>query len=181
MIRPEIRAALWRWREVIAALALSGIGIWWGFASFGIVQWLGWGLAALGVALAISATQKVRFRPQSNGAGVVTVDERRVTYLGPLDGGVADLDLMVQLDLKPAAKATLSSKTPPAAAWRLINADGNYVDIPTNAMGVEALFDVFLALPGMKTEYMLSVLERTPYAQMTVWMAPDHKPYTLVH
>lgn len=169
MIRPEIKQAAWRWREVLAALTLSAFGLWLGFASFGIVQWLGWGIAALGVALAISAAQKVRFRPQSDGAGVVTVDERRVTYLGPLDGGVADLDLMVQLDLTPAG------------AWRLINGDGNYVDIPTDAMGVEALFDVFTALPGMKTEYMLSVLERTPYAQMTVWMAPDHKPYTLVH
>ena len=169
MIRPELRAAAWRWREVIAAMVLSAIGLWLGFASFGIVQWIGWGIAALGIILAISAAQKVRFRPQSDGAGVVTVDERRVTYLGPLDGGVADLDLMVQLDLTPAP------------AWRLINGDGHYVDIPTDAMGVEALFDVFTALPGMKTEYMLSILQRPPRAQMTVWMAPDHKPYRLVH
>lgn len=99
----------------------------------------------------------------------MTLDERRVTYLGPLDGSVADLDMMVQLDLTPAP------------AWRLINADGSHIDIPTNALGVEALFDVFTALPGMKTEYMLSVLKRTRPAHMTVWMAPDHRPYTLVH
>ena len=168
-IRPEIRAALWRWREVLAALALAALGVWWGLASFGIVQWLGWGLVALGAGLAFAAAQKVRFRPLSDGAGVVTLDERRVTYLGPLDGGVADLDLMVQLDITPAP------------AWRLINADGNYVDIPTNALGVEALFDVFNALPGIKTEYMLSLLNTPRTAKMTVWMAPDHKPYTLVH
>ncbi|MCF2871186.1 hypothetical protein L0664_08915 [Octadecabacter sp. G9-8] len=169
MIRPEIRDGLWRWREVIAALALAAVGLWWGTVSFGIVQWIGWGMAALGAMLAFSAAQKVRFKSDGDGPGVVTLDERRVTYLGPLDGGVADLDLMVQLDLTPAP------------AWRLINADGNYIDIPTNAMGVEALFDVFLALPGIKTEYMLSVLQRTRPAQMTVWMAPDHKPYTRLH
>lgn len=169
MIRREIREGAWRWREVIAALALSAVGLWLGFASFGIVQWIGWGLAALGAALAISAAQKVRFQPDGEGAGVVTLDERRVTYLGPLDGGVADLDLMVQLDLTPSR------------AWRLINGDGNYIDIPTNALGVEALFDVFTALPGMKTEFMLSVLKRTRPAQMTVWMAPEHKPYTQLH
>ena len=107
MIRREIREGAWRWREVIAALALSAVGLWLGFASFGIVQWIGWGLAALGAALAISAAQKVRFQPDGEGAGVVTLDERRVTYLGPLDGGVADLDLMVQLDLTPSR------------AWRL--------------------------------------------------------------
>lgn len=169
MIRPEIREGAWRWREVIAALALVAVGIWWGTVSFGIVQWIGWGLAVLGVTLAISAAQKVRFKSDGDGPGVVTLDERRVTYLGPIDGGVADLDLMVQLDLTPAP------------AWRLINSDGNHLDIPTNAMGVEALFDVFMALPGIKTEYMLSVLQRTRPAQMTVWMAPDHKPYTRLH
>lgn len=169
MIRPELKTALWRWREVIAALALSAVGLWWGLASFGIVQWLGWSMAALGAVLAFAAAQKVRFRPDSDGPGVVTLDERRVTYLGPLDGGVADLDLMVQLDLTPAP------------AWRLINADGTYVDIPTNARGVEMLFDVFTALPGIKTEYMLSMMDRTPRGSVTVWMAPDHKPYTWLH
>ena len=169
MIRPEIKDGLWRWREVLFALGVAALGLWWGSVSFGIVQWIGWVLVIVGVGLAIAAAQKVRFRGTSDGAGVVTLDERRVTYLGPLDGGVADLDLMVQLDLTPAP------------AWRLINGDGNYIDIPTDAMGVEALFDVFTALPGMKTEYMLSVLSRTRAAQMTVWMAPEHKPYTLVH
>lgn len=169
MIRPEIRQGLYRWREVIAALALSGVGIWWGLASFGIVQWIGWGMAALGVALAISAAQKVRFTPDDDGPGVVTLDERRVTYLGPLDGGVADLDLMVQLDLTPLP------------AWRLISGDGSHLEIPTNARGVEALLDAFTALPGLKTEYMLSVLSREKPARMTVWMAPHHKPYKQVH
>ena len=169
MIRPEVKDGFWRWREVIAALALAGVGVWWGLASFGIVQGLGWGLALLGVGLAISAGQKVRFTQGDDGAGVVTLDERRVTYLGPYDGGVADLDLMVQLDLTPAP------------AWRLINADGNHLDIPTNALGVEVLFDVFTALPGLKTEYMLSVLARTRPAHMTVWMAPEYRPYTRLH
>ncbi|MEN8841072.1 MAG: hypothetical protein ABF254_11025 [Octadecabacter sp.] len=169
MIRPEVRVGLWRWREVIAALALAAVGLWWGFASFGIVQWLGWALAALGAGLAIPAGQKVRFRPNSDGAGVVTLDERRVTYLGPLDGGVADLDLMVQLDITPAP------------AWRIINRGGEHLDIPTDALGVEALFDVFATLPGMKTEYMLSLLNTPRTARMTIWMAPDHKPYKLVH
>lgn len=169
MIRPELKAGLWRWREVIAALALVALGLWWGFASFGIVQWLGWGLAALGGAMAFAAAQKVRFRPDSDGPGVVTLDERRVTYLGPLDGGVADLDLMVQLDLTPAP------------AWRLINGDGRFVDIPTNARGVEMLFDVFTTLPDMKVEYMLSLMHRPPRGNLTVWMAPNHKPYTQLH
>lgn len=169
MIRREVKEGLWRWREVIAALALAALGIWFALAAFGIMEWLGWAIFGLGIALAVSAAQKVRFQALDDGPGVVTLDERRVTYLGPLDGGVAELDLMVQLDLTAAS------------AWRLINGDGTYIDIPTNAKGVDVLFDVFIALPGIKTEYMLSVLNRTHPAQMTVWMAPDHKPYKVLH
>lgn len=169
LIRPEIRDGLWRWREVLAAMTLAALGLWWGFVSFGVVQLLGWAMAALGAGLAIAAAQKVRFRPSTDGAGVVTLDERRITYLGPLDGGVADLDLMVQLDLTPAP------------AWRIINGAGQHLDIPTDALGVEVLFDVFAALPGIKTEYMLSLLNSPHPAKMTVWMAPDHKPYTQLH
>lgn len=169
MIRPEVKALAWRWREVLFACGVIAVGVWWGLAAFGIMAWLGWGLAAVAVAFGISAAQKVRFRGDSDGPGVVVLDERRVTYLGPTDGGVAYLDLMVQLDITPAP------------AWRLINGDGGYIDIPTDAKGVEVLFDAFTALPGLRTEHMLSVLERTKPAQMTVWMAPDYRPYKHVH
>lgn len=169
MIRPEVKALFWRWREVLFACGLVVLGLWWAVNAFGIVQWIGGALATLGAGLAIVAAQKVRFRGLGDGPGVVTMVERRITYLGPEDGGVADLDLMVQLDLTPGG------------AWRLINGDGHHLDIPTNAMGAEALFDLFAALPGMKTEYMLSVLSRTRPAQMTVWMAPGHQPYTRLH
>jgi len=169
MIRPEIKDGLWRWREVIAALAFAGLGMWFALSAFGIMEWVGWAIFALGVAVAVSAAQKVRFQSQGDGPGVVTIDERRVTYLGPLDGGIVELDLMVQLDLTPND------------AWHLINADGTYIDIPTNAKGVDVLFDVFIALPGIKTEYMLSILNRADPTRMTVWMAPDHKPYKVLH
>lgn len=169
MIRPELRDALWRWREVIGALGLAALGIWWALSSFGFSQWLGWSLMAFGLVLAFAGAQKVRFRPDSDGPGVVTLDERRVTYLGPVDGGVADLDLMVQLDLTTAP------------AWRLINGDGHYLDIPTDARGVEMLFEVFTALPGIKTQHILNSLEQGRTAQMTVWMAPDHKPNAQLH
>jgi len=169
MIRPEVKTLVWKWREVLAALALATFGLWVAVSFFGIVVWIGWLIVGLGAVLVVTSAQKVRFRGNTDGPGVVVLDERRVTYLGPEDGGVADLDLMVQLDVTPQP------------AWRLINADGHFIDIPTNAKGVEVLFDAFTALPGLNTEYMLSVLSRTKPAQMTVWIAPDHQPYVQIH
>lgn len=159
----------WRWRDVLMALGLSGVGLFFALTAFGILKWIGWVMAALGLFGAIAAWQRMRFAGTGDGAGVVTLDERRVIYLGPTDGGVLDLDLMVQLDLTPSSK------------WRLIKDDGDVLEIPSDAKGADTLFDVFNALPGMKTEYMLSVLERPRAGQMTIWIAPDHKPYTVLH
>ena len=116
MIRPELKASFWKWRDVILAAALIALGAYWGIWSTGIVRVIGWGLVALGAGLAYGGWQRVRFRNRSAGPGVVTLDERRVIYMGPVDGGVADLDLMVQLDLaQPRGMGP---------AWRIINADG---------------------------------------------------------
>ncbi|MEL6960149.1 MAG: hypothetical protein AAGL89_14480 [Pseudomonadota bacterium] len=173
MIRPEIKAGFWKWRDVILSAALVALGLYWGLLSTGILRVLGLGLIVLGLGLAYGGWQRVRFRNRAAGPGVVTLDERRVIYMGPEDGGVADLDLMVQLDLaQPRGMGP---------AWRIINADGNHLDIPVGAAGADQLFDAFTALPGMKTDYMLSLLDQPRPAGMTVWIAPDHKPRRQLH
>lgn len=169
MIRPEVKALFWRWREVIFAVGLGLVGLWLGWRSFGIVQWIGYILAAVGAGGAYAAWQKMRFTGSGDGPGVVTVAERRIIYMGPEDGGVVDLDVLVQLDLTPSK------------AWRLTSRDGAIVDISADATGAEALYDLFLTLPGIKVDYLLSVLERTRPAPVTVWMAPGHRPYKQVH
>lgn len=102
MIRPEVRDGLIRWREVIASLGLAGLGLWLALSAFGLMEIVGWAIALLGFALAGSAAQKLRFRMGEDGPGVVTLDERRAAYLGPVDGGISDLDALVQLDLIPS-------------------------------------------------------------------------------
>ena len=36
-LRPAVRAALWRWREVGGSVLLALFGLWWGAESFGFV------------------------------------------------------------------------------------------------------------------------------------------------
>lgn len=169
MIRPELKALAWRWREVLFAAALMLLGLYWGLLSSGILWVMGWGLLLLGLGFAYAGYQRLRFRTGVEGPGVVTLDERRVIYMGPDDGGVADLDLMVQLDLTPAP------------AWRIIDATGASLDIPTGAEGADQLFDVFTALPGLNTDYMLGLMSQPRRGAMTVWLAPDHAPRTTLH
>jgi hypothetical protein len=159
-IRPEARAALWRWREVLAALLLAVVGLWWGLTSFGLLMWLGWAMCGGGAVLAFIGVQRVRFA-RSGGIGVVTVDERRVAYFGPLTGGVVDLDDLARLEIEPEAY--------PAPHWILTGQDGTRVEIPVDATGSDVLFDAFAALPGLRTGVIVDVLSRTPAARTVLW------------
>lgn len=158
MIRPEARALLWQWRDVFVAIALILFGLWWASGSFGFVRWIGYGLAAMGVMLAIAGVQRARFRQGNGGPGVVQLDERRLAYFGPLSGGVLDLNDLVMLELEPAGPH-----------WVLTGTGGQRLDIPINALGSEVLFDAFATLPGIQTTQILDALTRTPDARVTIW------------
>ena len=56
-MRPEARAALWRWREVLYAGLVAAFGLWWAWGGLGIVKWIGFILIALALILAIAGIQ----------------------------------------------------------------------------------------------------------------------------
>lgn len=160
-MRPEARAFLWRWRDVWLGLAVIMLGLWWGFHSFGILRWLGYLMVLAGLAWAIAGVQRARFRQGDDGPGVVQIRERRLGYFGPLDGGVIDVDDLTKLELDPGAF--------PAPVWVLTGVGDQRITIPINAKGAEDLFDIFAALPGIRTHSLLNVLSHTPDARVTVW------------
>ncbi len=168
-LRPEARAALWRWREVLFAAAIGTLGLWWAIASMGIVRWIGVALVAIAIAVAAAGIQRARFRQDGQGPGIVMLDERRLVYMGPLTGGAMDVADLTRLELEPAAI--------PTPHWVLTGVGGQDLAIPVNAEGAEALFDVFAALPGIRSRAVLDVLERTPGARVIVW----EKTRTLLH
>ncbi|MEL6681432.1 MAG: hypothetical protein AAFQ09_02160 [Pseudomonadota bacterium] len=159
--RPEVRAFLWRWREVFFASAVMLLGLWWALGGAGITVWLGYIFIAIGLGWAVAGFQRARFAQDGDGPGVVQVRERRLAYFGPLDGGVMDVDDLSKLELDP--------RSHPDPSWILTGIEGQRIAIPINAKGAELLFDVFAALPGIKTETVLDVLSRTPDARVTVW------------
>ncbi|QQA42541.1 hypothetical protein [Pelagovum pacificum] len=167
LIRPEVRTVLRKWSEVILAGLIALVGLWWGLGSFGIVRWIGWTLVVVGAGLAVAALQRMRFAQGGGGAGIVTIDERRVVYYGPFDGGVADFDLLSRLELDPGASGE--------ASWRLTSETGETLAIPVNAEGADGLFDLFAALPGIHTEEMLEALRNRPDRSVVVWEAPQRR------
>lgn len=165
-MRPEARAGLWRWREVIVGLILLGCGLWWAIGGFGVVRGIGVVVCVVAGALIIAGIQRGRFRQAGKGPGVVQVTERRLAYFGPLTGGAIDIEDVTRLELEP--------KAIPVAHWIVTGMGGRRLEIPVNATGADALFDLFGALPNLNTEQMLDVLSHTPEARVLVWeRAPD--------
>ncbi|WP_170385567.1 hypothetical protein [Ruegeria atlantica] len=166
-IRPEAKLTLWRWREVLVAAAVLLVGLSWISGPGGLLGWLGWVLVLAAVALAVIGIQRARFRTGVGGPGVVTIDEGQITYLGPLEGGMIATREIERLALDPTSSP---------AHWVLEQPGQPVLHIPVNAEGAEALFDVFSALPGLKTEQMLSELNGGSLHPVVIWERTSTRP-----
>jgi len=168
-VRPEVRQLFMRWWEVMTACALAIFGLWWALTGVAMTFWLGVILVPTGLIWALAAVQRVRFAQDGAGPGVVTLKERRISYFGPLDGGIIDVEDITQLALDPTSW--------PEPSWVITGVAPDGLVIPVNAAGADVLFDAFVALPGMDTKRMLAVLSDRPDAITVIW----HKERALIH
>jgi len=162
-VRPEVKTGIWRWREALIGMVVSGLGMIWAVTGLGLMSIIGTSLAVAGALIVFAGIQRARFRVADGGKGVVYVDEGQVTYYGPVEGGsvaVADLTL-VELDPQSGKQSE----------WVLHDPHGLPLRIPTNAEGSEALFDVFAGLEGLQTEKMLRDLKSQPDHQVVIWQS----------
>lgn len=160
-VRPEVAAAVQRWRETLVGIGALALGLWFAWTSFGALFLIGVVLAIGGGALALAGIQRARFRTPAEGPGIVKVDEGRIVYFGPWGGGSVALDRLGWLELAPSGRDRPD--------WIFIEEDGHRLEVPADAAGADALFDVFAALPGMPTERMLSLLSDPVRERTVIW------------
>ncbi|MEM7320630.1 MAG: hypothetical protein AAF408_16615 [Pseudomonadota bacterium] len=166
-VRPEVKALLWRWREILAATFIALVGLSWITIPGGLLAWLGMILLIASGALAVIGVQRGRFRNDTGGPGIVIVDEGEITYMGPLTGGsIAAADL-TRLVLDPTAKP---------AHWVLYRPGEQPLHIPVTAEGSDLLFDVFASLPGLRTERMLAELRGGSPHPVVIWERQSMRP-----
>lgn len=171
--RPEAKAALWRWRELIVAAALAVLGLWWITGPGLLLAVPGWALVLAAMAIGFIGVQRGRFRGEGGGVGAVQVDEGQIAYFGPLTGGVVALTALERLSLDATAQP---------AHWRLDAAGQAAVLIPVNAEGADALFDAFATLPNLRTERMLTELRADRSHAVVIWeRTPLRPPHALLH
>lgn len=171
-IRPEARSVIWRWREVLVALAVLVLGALWAFGTYGLLHVLGYAVLVLGAVMLLAGVQRVRFQGGDGGPGVVQVDEGQVAYFGPLTGGTVALAEMTALRLDPTAHP---------AHWVLVQPGQAELQVPLNAKGAEALFDAFASLPGIRTERMLAQMKRGANRPVLIWQRAAALPPRRLH
>lgn len=159
-VRPEARAAIWRMREVLAGLVLLLLALWCGLNAGGVLWLFALAFGLGGVSLVWIGLQRLRFRGEVGGVGVVQVDEGEITYFGPLSGGsVSVLEL----------RRLILDRSGMPGHWRLEQAGQAPLMIPLDATGTDLLFDAFSALPGLNTKRMLTALEAEGTDSVVIW------------
>lgn len=148
-VRPEARAAFWRWREVIVAGGFAGFGLWLMLLGGFLLLPLGAVTTVLAFGFGLLALRRLRFAQSGDAPGVVELDEGQISYFGPTFGGALALRELSELRLITQFGRRM---------WRLRQHDGQALLIPVEAAGAERLFDAFAALPGMDTAALVAAL-----------------------
>lgn len=161
MIRPAAAARLHRWREALIGGTAACAGLWLWLANDGLLALFGGVAIAVGSILILSGLRAARFQTDGQSPGIVEVIEGRVSYMGPLTGGLVDLDEVTQVAFhRPDAGD---------AYWRLTHRQGEPLIIPEGAAGADKLLDALAPLPGLDTGAMVRAVQTRTPGMITVW------------
>lgn len=157
--RPEAKAALARWREALAGGALIALGLWL-LGGVGLARLFGVAATILGALLLWEGLRRARRPRDGGGAGVLVVDERQVTYLGPLGGGAVSVEALRRVEVRSDGDGFV---------WLLWGDEPRPLVVPGDAEGAGRLFDALAPLDGLdETQVVAMARERTRGARV-IW------------
>ena len=166
-IRPEARAAIWRWRDVIAGALVLALGAYWGLGTGGLLRWVGFALMALGTVFVVTGLQRGRFLRfgQAQSTGMIELDERQLTYFGVGAGVVVPLGTVTRIEIETNDRGPLEDDV----FWRFTMGEGGIARIPATALGHEKLFDALSAFPGADYEKVIVASASVDNARFLIW------------
>lgn len=170
-VRPEVYAGFKRWREAIIGAALILAGLHLAVFGLGLQRLMGAGLVGIGAMLVWEGVRRARFPAPGGGAGMVDVDEREITYFGPLGGGSISINELVRVTVRTSDLGPLA----PDLYWDFFDASGQSLTIPGDAEGVEFIFDALAALEGVDYEAATMAAGTTQDQLFTIWQKAGPK------
>jgi hypothetical protein len=165
MIRAEVKASFWRWRELIIGILVMALGANWYFTSFGMLKLAGAVAILFGAISIFVGQQRGRFRVTGSAPGIVGLVEGQISYFGPKEGGaiaIADItgvSLVTHEDMR---------------SWRLDQNGHPSLIIPITAQGGELLFDAFAGLKDLNLENMVHQISQVNENSAVIWRRNDY-------
>jgi hypothetical protein len=166
VIRPEAKASLWRWRELVIGILVVVIGANWFFTSFGLLKSAGAVAMVFGAIAIFVGQQRGRFRISGSAPGIISLVEGQITYFGPHDGGtiatadITGVSLVTHADMR---------------SWRLDQNGQASLIIPITASGGDLLFDAFAELKGLNLENMVRQISQESNHSVVIWRRTDYE------
>ena len=164
-MRPEATASLHRWRDVIVAIAAIALGTWMFTTKLGVPSAAGAFLILLGLALGWTGYRRARFTTKGDGPGVVELDERQISYFGPIDGGSLAIASLTRITIQ----SSLNRLKQPQQHWQLEADTGEMLRIPSSAKNAQALFDAVTALDGVNYDQAIKAMQAGKADMFLVW------------
>lgn len=164
-IRPEAARALKKWREAILGGAVLMFNLQLAASSDGLLRGLAYAGVLIGAALFIEGVRRARLPDKKGGAGVVEVDERQITYFGPLGGGALSMNDLARVKVRTEAIGPQSSNF----FWEFTDKAGQRLTIPGDAENAASLFDALVFLKGANFEAVIEASNIDGSAERLVW------------
>ena len=139
-IRPEAISSLRKYRGFILAGLFVTAGLFIVFTSYGTTRIAGCIILVVGGLVGHDAYRRFKFPAGEGGAGVVDVDERRVSYLSAEGGMSISMDTLERIELHRNTKGRIT--------WVFYGPEG-LLSVPGDAEGTDKLFDALVALPSV--------------------------------
>jgi hypothetical protein len=139
-IRAEAISAIRQYRGFILGGLILAAGLCVILTSFGTTRLAGGLFVVMGALIGHDAYRRVKFPSGKGGAGVVEVDERRVSYLSAGICVSVSMDTLERIELHRNTKGRIT--------WIFYDPEG-MLSLPGDAEGTDKLFDALVALPGM--------------------------------
>jgi len=166
VIRAEVQELFWRYFELLIGLAVIVMGVMI-FNLHGLLwQGIGGVFALAGLAISWTAWRRARLSSaNTNGPGVVEVDERQITYFAPFGGGAVSINDLARVTVLTNDQGPMAEDV----HWLLEENGGTKLLIPNSAEGAAQLFDALSPLKGVDFEAAIRAMGSTENDSFVIW------------
>lgn len=161
-LRPEVRALAARWTETAIWAGGALVGLRMIFAQSLFFQIVGVGVLAVSVGFLIVAARAARQPEAGAGPGMVSVNERMISYFGPESGGEVSVETLVSIRI---------ARLRGAPHWVFVSSEDPPLAIPVTALGADRLFGAISPLAGVDYGSALAAMKSGEGDAVVIWEA----------